>query len=69
MAGSVVAFLLYFWLLKTWTATSLSFINVFTPVVAVVLGFLFLAEHPTPWIGVGGALIMAGVVLAMWNMG
>jgi drug/metabolite transporter (DMT)-like permease len=69
IAGSVVAFLIYFWLLKTWTATALSFINVFTPVVAVVLGFLFRAERPTPWTGAGGLLIISGVVLAMWKRG
>jgi drug/metabolite transporter (DMT)-like permease len=63
LAGSVVAFLIFFWLLKTWTATTMSLINVVTPLVAIVLGFLFRAERPTAWTGVGGTLILAGVLL------
>jgi drug/metabolite transporter (DMT)-like permease len=64
IVGSVVAFLAYFWLLKTWTATALSFINVVTPLVAVVLGFLFRDERLTPWTGFGTVLILTGVFFA-----
>ena len=38
LAGSVVTFLVYFTLLKTWSVTSLSFISVFTPAIALLLG-------------------------------
>jgi drug/metabolite transporter (DMT)-like permease len=65
VAGSVVSFLAYFSLLKTWSTTSLSFISVFTPAIALVLGFVFLDERPTPLMAVGGALILAGVALAL----
>jgi drug/metabolite transporter (DMT)-like permease len=65
VAGSVFTFLVFFWLLKTWTVTSLSFITVFTPAIALVLGFVFLDERPTAWTAVGGALIVSGVVLAI----
>ena len=65
VAGSVVSFLAYFSLLKTWSATSLSFISVFTPTIALILGFVFLDERPTPLMAVGGALILAGVTLAL----
>ena len=64
VAGSVFTFLVYFWLLKTWTVTSLSFITVFTPVIALVLGFAFLDERPTAWTAVGAVLIAAGTILA-----
>ena len=47
IAGSVVTFLGYFSLLKTWSVTSLSFISVFTPAIALALGFVFLDEQPT----------------------
>ena len=47
IAGSVVTFLVYFTLLKTWSVTSLSFISVFTPAIALLLGFVFLDERPT----------------------
>jgi drug/metabolite transporter (DMT)-like permease len=65
IAGSVVTFLVYFSLLKTWSVTSLSFISVFTPAVALLLGFVFLGERPTVMTGLGGALILAGVALAL----
>ena len=65
VAGSVVSFLAYFSLLKTWSVTSLSFISVFTPAIALVLGFVFLDERPTPLTAVGGGLVLAGVTLAL----
>jgi drug/metabolite transporter (DMT)-like permease len=65
LAGSVVTFLVYFSLLKTWSVTSLSFISVFTPAVALLLGFVFLDERPTFWTAIGAALILAGVTLAL----
>ena len=52
IAGSVVTFLIYFSLLKSWSVTSLSFISVFTPVIALALGFMFLDERPTRWTAV-----------------
>jgi drug/metabolite transporter (DMT)-like permease len=61
----VVSFLAYFSLLKTWNVTSLSFISVFTPVIALALGFIFLGERPTLWTAVGAILILGGVVLAL----
>jgi len=64
LVGSVVSFLVYFTLLKTWSVTSLSFISVFTPAVALLLGFVFLDERPTLLAGIGAILILAGVILA-----
>jgi len=69
LAGSVMTFLVYFTLLKTWSVTSLSFISVFTPVVALVLGFLFLGERPTALTAVGALLILSGVALASSRSG
>jgi drug/metabolite transporter (DMT)-like permease len=65
IAGSVVTFLGYFTLLKTWSVTSLSFISVFTPAIALILGFVFLDERPTLANGVGAVLILGGVALAL----
>jgi drug/metabolite transporter (DMT)-like permease len=64
LVGSVVTFLVYFTLLKTWNVTSLSFISVFTPAIALLLGFVFLGERPTLLAGVGAILILGGVVTA-----
>ena len=63
----MVAFLIFFWLLKKWTATTMSFINIFTPLVAILLGFLFRAERPTPWTAFGAVLILCSVTLAVWK--
>jgi drug/metabolite transporter (DMT)-like permease len=63
--GSVVSFLVYFSLLKTWSVTSLSFISVFTPAIALTLGFVFLDERPTLLTAIGGAFVLAGVALAL----
>lgn len=64
LAGSVVTFLIYFTLLKTWNVTTLSFISVFTPVVALILGSIVLDERPTAWTALGAVLILAGVTIA-----
>lgn len=65
IAGSVVTFLIYFSLLKTWSVTSLSFISVFTPAIALMLGFVLLGEQPTLFTYGGAVLILAGVALAL----
>lgn len=64
LIGSVVTFLAYFWLLKTWEATTMSFIAVVTPVVALLLGYLALDERPSAWAGAGAALVVLGVLVA-----
>ena len=64
LIGSVLAFVVYFSLMKTWSVMSLSFISVFTPVIALLLGFVFLRE-PLTVAKIGGAvLILVAVVLA-----
>jgi drug/metabolite transporter (DMT)-like permease len=65
IAGSVVGFLTYFSLLKHWSVTNLSFVTIFTPVVAVLLGIVFLHERVTIGMLAGAALILAGVGLAL----
>jgi drug/metabolite transporter (DMT)-like permease len=65
IAGSIVTFLVYFALLKTWSVTSLSFISVFTPAIALALGFVVLDERPTGWTAAGAGFILAGVTLAL----
>ena len=65
IAGSVVTFLIYFTLLKTWSVTSMSFISVFTPAVALLLGFALLGERLTGLTALGALLILAGVALAL----
>ena len=63
--GSSVAFTIYYWLLRRMPATSLSLINYATPVVAVLVGCLFLGEPFTLRMFVGTALVVAGVAIAV----
>lgn len=63
--GSVVTFLIFFHLLKRWEATTMSYIAIFTPLVALALGWLVRGERLTPWTGAGTMLVLAGVALAL----
>jgi drug/metabolite transporter (DMT)-like permease len=65
VVGSAVAFTLYYWLLRRLPATSLSLINYATPVVAVLVGSLFLGEPFTIRVLIGSALVVAGVAIAV----
>ena len=65
LVGSVVAFLIYFQLLKTWKATTVSFFGVFTPAIALLLGAAVLHERLTVWSLVGSVLILVGVSAAL----
>jgi drug/metabolite transporter (DMT)-like permease len=63
LAGTVVAFLLYFWLLQQWEATHTSFVSFLTPVLAVALGAVFLGEPVGARLLAGSLLVLAGVYL------
>lgn len=61
--GTVVAFGLFFWLLRHSPANRLSVIAYVTPAVALVLGVLVRQEPIGPWTLTGLAGILAGVFL------
>ncbi|MBI3819383.1 MAG: EamA family transporter [Planctomycetes bacterium] len=63
--GSVIAFLLYFWLLRRWDSTRCGMVSVLTPVLAIVIGAAVAGEKITIWLLVGGACVLAGVFIAM----
>lgn len=65
VVGSAFAFTIYYWLLRRLPATSLSLINYATPVVAVLIGTLWLGEPFTLRILLGAGLIVAGVAIAV----
>lgn len=65
VVGSVVAFLIYFSLLKTWDSTTVSFFAVFTPIIAIILGAIVLGERLSIWSLAGAALILAGVSITL----
>lgn len=63
--GTVVAFLGYYWLLKRAKAITVSQIAIVTPLIAVVLGFLFLSETFSPYSAIGAGLILTGVLIVI----
>ena len=62
--GTVIAFGTYFWLLKRVEAVYLSLIALVTPVLAVVLGSLWLEESLSPRIFSGASLVLLGILIA-----
>jgi drug/metabolite transporter (DMT)-like permease len=65
LAGSLVAFVLFAWLINHWSVTRVSFIGVVNPVVALILGGLVLGERLTPASFAGSALVLLGVVFGL----
>ncbi len=63
--GSALTFTLYFWMLSHMPATRLSLMTYIIPVVAVLVGTVFLDEPFTPRILAGSVLVLAGVALAV----
>lgn len=67
LMGTVVAFAAYIWLLKQVPATLVATYTFVNPIIAVLLGWLFLGERPSPWMLAGAALVIvsvAGLLLA-----
>ncbi len=62
--GSVLTFWGYYWLLRVMPVGRLSLLAYLTPVVALALGIFYADEHMTARMGIGAALVLAGVALA-----
>jgi len=65
VAGSVVTFVTYWWLLKRIEATSASYIAMVTPIVALFLGFGVGSEKLDPLALAGTAITLAGIYVAV----
>ena len=64
VVGSVGAFTLFYWVVKRMDVTVLSYQTFISPVIAVVLGWLFLQETISARVGVGALVIIVGIVTA-----
>lgn len=65
VVGSVIAFLLYYWLVLNMDVTKSMLIALVTPVVAVILGMIVLDEQFGWRTLAGGAMIMLGIALVV----
>ena len=63
--GSALGFIGLYWLLKQTSATNASMVTFLNPIVALLLGWVVLQEIPDPNVGVGAALILAGVYVTL----
>jgi drug/metabolite transporter (DMT)-like permease len=65
VVGSAFGFIGLYWLLKRTSATNTSMITFLNPIVALLLGWVVLQEIPEPNVGIGAALILAGVYMTL----
>lgn len=65
--GSVVTFTAYYWLLKKINIILLALTSFITPVVAVLMGYIFLSEKLTQRHLAGSILVLCGILFA--NLG
>jgi drug/metabolite transporter (DMT)-like permease len=63
VVGSVIAFALYYWLVRHMDVTKTMLIALVTPVVAVILGMIVLHEKLNWRLLAGGACIISGIAL------
>ncbi len=61
--GTIAAFWLYYWLLSKIESTKAMMISLVTPLIAVIIGAVFLDETLPPQTFFGGLLILSGVGL------
>ncbi len=64
VAGTAITFPLYFWLLEHMEARQVALIGYGTPIVALILGVVFMNESLTTRTLVGSALVVVGVAVA-----
>jgi drug/metabolite transporter (DMT)-like permease len=65
--GSVVAFGLYYWIIKHINVTVIAYQTFIIPILACVIGWIFLRETVTIHVAIGGAMILAGIALATFR--
>ncbi|HLK16728.1 MAG TPA: EamA family transporter [Fimbriimonadaceae bacterium] len=65
LAGSAGAFVMFAWLVQRWPATTVAFIGVVIPVIAVVLGAVARNEAFAPGSLGGAIVVLAGVAVVL----
>ena len=65
--GTIAAFWLYYWLLSRIESTKAMMISLVTPLLAVVIGALFLGEKLLPQTFAGGILILSSIGLIVFR--
>jgi drug/metabolite transporter (DMT)-like permease len=63
LGSTVLPFILYYWMIRTVSATFASMAGYLVTLIAVIAGMVFLDERLQPGILIGGVLILVGVVI------
>lgn len=67
LSGTIAAFWLYYWLLRRIESTKAMMISLVTPLLAVVIGAVFLGETLPAQTGIGGLLIIGSIGLIVFR--
>ena len=59
--SSIVAYTIFYWVLRYMEASRVSAVNYFQTVIVIVLASAFLGEQPSEHLLLGGALVLLGV--------
>lgn len=65
--GTILAFSIYFWLLKRINAVLLSLSSFITPIIAVLLGWIFLNEQLSQQVLLGTLFVLMGILFGNFN--
>lgn len=61
--SSVIAYTLFYWILRYMEASRVAAVDYLQPFIVVLLSMVFLGEHPTGHVIAGGLLVLVGVYL------
>jgi drug/metabolite transporter (DMT)-like permease len=64
VVSSVLTFVIYFWLLKKVEAVYLSLTTFVSPIIAILLGAMFMGEKLAPTVYIGAGLVLSGILFA-----
>lgn len=65
--GTVFTWVVYIWLFEHLSMNQIAYIAFFPPLIASVLGWIFLGEHLTFFVIIGGILTVSGAVIVNLN--
>jgi len=65
--GSVVGFVLYYYVLEALTASTVALITLITPVTALIIGVVFNNEVVTTSLATGAILVLLGLMIYQWG--
>jgi len=63
VCGSVITWMIYFWLFNHLSVSQISYVAFFPPVIAIIVGWIILDEILTPFAMIGAALILFGALI------